>query len=42
VKTAEIDNAEFLSGPIALQFGNLPNNVPGGAIRFRKVQVRPL
>lgn len=42
VKTAEINNAEFLSGPIALQFGNLPNNVPGGAIRFRKVQVRPL
>ena len=42
IKTAEIDNAENLSGPIALQFGNLPNNVPGGAIRFRKVQVRPL
>jgi len=42
VKTAEIDNAQFLSGPIALQFGNLPNNVPGGAIRFRKIQVRPL
>lgn len=42
VKTAEIDNAQFLFGPIALQFGNLPNNVPGGAIRFRKVQVRPL
>jgi hypothetical protein len=42
VKTAEIDNAQFLNGPIALQFGNLPNNVPGGAIRYRKVQVRPL
>lgn len=42
IKTAEIDNAQFLSGPIALQFGNLPNNVPGGAIRFRKVQVRSL
>lgn len=42
VKTAEIDNAQFLSGPVALQFGNLPNNVPGGAIRFRKVQVRAL
>jgi hypothetical protein len=42
VKTAEIDNAHFLNGPIALQFGNLPNNVPGGAIRFRKVQVRSL
>ena len=42
VKTANIDNAQFLNGPIALQFGNLPNNVPGGAIRFRKVEVRPL
>src|SRR5918996_192133 len=42
VKTAEIDNAQFLNGPIALQFGNLPKDVPGGAIRFRKVQVRPL
>jgi len=42
VKTTEIDNAQFLSGPIALQFGNLPNNVPGGAIRFRKVQIRTL
>jgi len=42
VKTTEIDNAQFLSGPLALQFGNLPNNVPGGAIRFRKVQIRPL
>ena len=42
IKTAEIDNAQFLSGPIALQFGNLPKDVPGGAIRFRKVQVRPL
>ena len=42
VKTAEIDNAQFLSGPVALQFANLPNNVPGGAIRFRKLEVRPL
>jgi hypothetical protein len=42
VKTAEMDNAQFLEGPIGLQFGNLPNNVPGGAIKWRKVQVRPL
>ena len=41
VKTAEIDNAEFLSGPIALQYGTLPPNAaPGGAIKFRKVQIR--
>jgi len=42
-KTAEINNVEFPQGPIALQFGNLPpNNAPGGAIKFRKVQIRPL
>lgn len=40
-KTAEIDNVEFASGPIALQFGNQPK-VPGGAIKFRKVQIKPL
>jgi hypothetical protein len=40
-KTAEIDNVEFASGPFALQFGNQPK-VPGGAIKFRKVQVKPL
>jgi hypothetical protein len=42
-KTAEIDNVEFPSGPIALQYGSLPpKGEPGGAIRFRKVQIRPL
>src|SRR5687768_1295938 len=42
-KTAEIDNVEFPSGPFALQFGNLPpKGLPGGAIKFRKVQIRPL
>jgi hypothetical protein len=40
-KTAEIDNVESPSGPIALQFGNQPKS-PGGAIKFRKVQVRAL
>ena len=42
-KTAEIDNVEFPSGPFALQYGPLPpKGEPGGAIRFRKVQIRPL
>jgi hypothetical protein len=42
-KTAEIDNVAFPSGPIALQYGSLPpKGEPGGAIRFRKVQIRPL
>jgi len=40
-KTAEIDNVEFGSGPIALQFGNQPK-APGGAIKWRKVQIKPL
>jgi hypothetical protein len=40
-KTSEIDNVESPSGPIALQFGNQPK-APGGAIKFRKVQVREL
>ena len=42
-KTAEIDNVEFPSGPFALQYGTLPpKGEPGGAIRFRKVQIRAL
>jgi len=43
VKTADIDNAQFLSGPIALQYGTLPpKGAPGGVIKFRKVQIRSL
>ena len=43
IKTAEIENAQFLSGPIALQYGTLPpKGAPGGAIKFRKVQVKSL
>lgn len=43
VKTAEVQNAQFLQGPIGLQYGTLPPNAaPGGAIKFRKVQIRPL
>jgi hypothetical protein len=43
IKTSEIGNVESPSGPIALQYGTLPpNGEPGGAIKFRKVQIRPL
>jgi hypothetical protein len=43
VKTSELDNAQFLHGPFALQYGTLPPKaLPGGAIKFRKVQIRPL
>jgi hypothetical protein len=42
-KTVDIQNAKFAQGPFSLQFGNLPpKNAPGGAIRWRKVQVREL
>jgi hypothetical protein len=41
VKTSEIDSVGNPSGPIALQFGNQPK-APGGAIKFRKVQIKPL
>jgi hypothetical protein len=42
-KTAEIDNAQFLKGPIGLQYGTLPpKGEPGGAIKFRKLAIRPL
>jgi hypothetical protein len=42
-KTAEIGNVESPSGPIALQYGSLPpKGAPGGAIKFRKVQIRSL
>ena len=40
-KTAEVEKAQFAGGPIALQFGNLPK-APGGAIKWRKVQVKSL
>ena len=43
VKTAELDHSQFAQGPIALQFGNRPpKGDPGGAIKFRKVQIKEL
>ena len=43
VKTAEIDNAQFVNGPVGLQYGTLPpKGAPGGAIKFRKLEIRPL
>jgi hypothetical protein len=40
-QTAVIRDAKFLSGPIALQ-GGTHGKEPGGAIKWRKVQVREL
>jgi hypothetical protein len=40
-KTVDVRNAKFAQGPFALQFGN-HGKAPGGAIKWRKVQVKPL
>jgi hypothetical protein len=43
IKTAEIEDGQFATGPIGLQYGTLPPNArPGGAIKFRKMQIKPL
>jgi Domain of Unknown Function (DUF1080) len=42
VKTADVQDGKLAQGPFALQFGNGPNDRPGGAIKWRKVQIRPL
>jgi hypothetical protein len=41
-RTVNISDSKFASGPFALQFGNGPKDAPGGAIKWRKVQIRPL
>lgn len=42
VQTVNVSNAQFAQGPFSLQFANGANGVPGGAIKWRKVQVRAL
>src|SRR5262245_19943854 len=42
VQTADVEDSKLAQGPFALQFGNGPNDRPGGVIKWRKVQVRPL
>jgi len=42
-KTSEISSVATPRGPIALQYGTLPpSGAPGGAIKFRKVQIQSL
>jgi len=41
VQTVNIQNAKLLEGPFSLQFGN-HGKEPGGAIKWRKVEIRPL
>ncbi len=41
-KTADTQHGQLLEGPISLQFSNGDKGAPGGAIKWRKVQIRPL
>ena len=41
-RTVDVQNGKFAQGPFSLQFGNLPEDVPGGAIKWRKVEILPL
>jgi hypothetical protein len=42
VKTVDIQDSTLASGPFALQFGNRDKDAPGGAIKWRKVEVKQL
>src|SRR5688500_5110810 len=42
MKTADVQHSQFTEGPISLQFGNREKGAPGGAIKWRRVQIRPL
>jgi Domain of Unknown Function (DUF1080) len=42
VQTVNTNDSKFTSGPIALQFANGPKDAPGGAIKWRKLQIASL
>jgi hypothetical protein len=42
VQTASAQDSKFVQGPFALQYALGAKDIPGGAIKFRKVQVREL
>jgi hypothetical protein len=42
VQTVSIHDGKHTSGPFALQYGAGVNSAQGGAIKWRKVQIRPL
>ena len=42
VQTASGQDGKFASGPVALQMGAGVKDAPGGPIKWRKVQIRPL
>lgn len=41
-KTVDVQHAQFTEGPISLQFSNREKGSPGGAIKWLRVQIRPL
>jgi hypothetical protein len=41
-KTVDIQDGKFPQGPFALQYFPGANNIPGGAIKWRKLQIREL
>ena len=42
VQTVNIQHSQFAQGPFALQYGSGPKDTLGGAIKWRKVQIREL
>lgn len=42
VETVHFQDAKFLEGPIALQWGTIEKNAPGGPIKFRRIEVKLL
>jgi len=42
VQTVNVQDSKHAEGRVALQFGNGPKDAPGGAIKWRKVQIRSL
>lgn len=42
VVTVHHRDSKFAQGPFTLQFANGPKDAPGGPIKWRKVQIRPL
>ena len=42
VQTVNVQHSKFAEGPFALQYAPGANNSPGGAIKWRKLQIREL
>ena len=42
VQTVHVQDSKFSQGPFALQYAMGARNIPGGAIKWRKVQIREL